>query len=69
MLAVNCKDCLYRKFLASEDIHIWAEDCDHYEDDLCRKMCDPGFVEWLKARGKNAEQEETGGAEQKAAPD
>lgn len=51
MLKVNCKDCRYRQILAEmADCHVWGEDCDHYQDDLCEKMNDPDFVEWLKAK-------------------
>jgi hypothetical protein len=52
MLKVNCKDCFYRKLLAYDfDCHVWGEDCDHYDDDLCQKMNDPDFIEYMKKRG------------------
>lgn len=51
MLDVNCKDCLYRKFLDQEaDDHVWGEDCDHYKDDFCKKMNDPDFIAWQKSK-------------------
>lgn len=53
MLQVNCKDCYYRRLLATEeDCHVWGEDCDHYQDDFCEKMNDPGFIEFIKTEKK-----------------
>ena len=54
MLKVNCKDCLYRQLLAASDCHVWGEDCDHYGDDFCRKMCDPEFIKWQNQKAKEA---------------
>lgn len=51
MLAANCKDCRYRYWLAKYGGHVWGEDCDHYGDDLCEKMNDPDFIEFMKQGG------------------
>ena len=59
MLKTNCKDCLYRQLLAdTADCHVWGEDCDHYGDDFCRKMCDPGFIKFMQEKGGNHGQED-----------
>lgn len=50
MLKTNCKDCYYRQLLAADDCHVWGEDCDHYDDDFCKKMNNPDFVEWMKTK-------------------
>jgi hypothetical protein len=35
----NCKDCLYRKYLARVcDVHVDADDCDKYGTELCLEM-------------------------------
>lgn len=49
MLNVNCKDCHYRYWLAKLcDCHVCAEDCGKYGTDLCEKMNDPAFIEFMK---------------------
>ena len=48
----NCKKCRYRIHLANLcDIHIWKEDCDKYGTDLCEKMNDPKFIEFVDKGG------------------
>ena len=45
----DCKKCRYRYWLAQLcDIHVWQEDCDKYGTDLCQKMNDPEFIEYMK---------------------
>ena len=51
MLDVNCKDCRYRYWLTKYGGHVWGEDCDEYGTDLCKKMNDPGFAEFVKNGG------------------
>ena len=48
---LNCGKCRYRLWLARLcDIHVWAEDCDKYGQDLCKKMNDPEFIKWMDER-------------------
>ena len=48
---VDCKNCRYRKWLAILcDCHVWKEDCDKYGTDLCEKMNDPEFIEYMKRK-------------------
>lgn len=45
----NCKACRYRFWLARLcDIHVEADDCDQHGTDLCKKMNDPEFIEFMK---------------------
>jgi hypothetical protein len=38
----DCKNCRYRIHLARAfDVHIWKEDCDKYETDICKAMNAP----------------------------
>ena len=51
MLEVNCKECRYRFWLAECGVHEWATTCDQYGTDLCKKMNDPEFIEFMKTKG------------------
>lgn len=54
MLETNCKYCRYRYWLAkSVDVHVWGEDCNKYQSDLCREMNDPVFIEYMKGQKNN----------------
>lgn len=49
----NCKDCRYRFWLANLcHIHIEGEyECDEAGTELCKKMNDPDFIQFMKDRG------------------
>ena len=42
----NCMKCFYRILLVRMGEHVWWTDCNQYEQELCRKMNDPGFIKW-----------------------
>ena len=48
----DCQNCRYNYWLEKlEDIRVDMRDCDHYGDDLCIKMNDPAFIEFMKGGG------------------
>lgn len=50
----NCKKCRYRIWLARLcDVHVDADDCDKYGQDLCKKMNDPEFIKFMEERDKH----------------
>lgn len=50
----NCLKCRYRIWLARLcEIHVWWTDCDKYGTDLCKKMNDPEFINWMDERNKH----------------
>lgn len=51
--ALNCQSCRYRIWLARLcDCHVWAGDCDNEGTDLCKRMNDPEFIQFMKDQDK-----------------
>lgn len=47
----NCEKCRYRYWLEKYgEAPAMGEKCDQYGQDLCKKMNDPGFIEWMDER-------------------
>lgn len=54
-MGVNCESCRYRYWLARYGCYVHGEDCDKYGTDLCKKMNDPDFIAYMKARERCGE--------------